>query len=102
MAYFKLLMRFSALPLCVMFESPQYDKRYKHLIVHSLPSSISGADLKEYFEKFGEVVLSEVSVYVFVCMCVCVCACVCVCVHVCVCVRVCAHMYKFEFVSYAN
>ena len=54
-----------------MFESPQYDKRYKHLIVHSLASSISGADLKKYFERFGEVVLSEVSV----CVCVCVCTC---------------------------
>ena len=56
-----------------MFESLQYDKRYKHLIVHSLASSISGADLRNYFKKFGEVVLSEVRVSVCLCVCVCVC-----------------------------
>ena len=62
-----------------MFESLQYDKRYKHLIVHSLASSISGADLRNYFKKFGEVVLSEVRVSVCLCVCVCVCVCLCLC-----------------------
>ena len=44
------------------------DQSYE-LIIHGLESSTSTADMKGYFEQYGDVSVAEVSLLVCVCMC---------------------------------
>ena len=60
---------------CYIFLQVQ-DQSYE-LIIHGLESSTSTADLKGYFEQYGDVSVAEVSLRIHVCVCVCVYACVC-------------------------
>ena len=54
---------------CYIFLQVQ-DQSYE-LIIHGLESSTSTADLKGYFEQYGDVSVAEVSLRIHVCACVC-------------------------------